>query len=148
MVCDSTQYYLTTGCNCKSVTFVEVWTGRIQHDNAKGSTQRKSNLPLTSCLLALAAAMEPCTAIYTAVKVWSFLLIHFGSAVTGIMSMCKSFPWTCCCGAEFSVWSTDGAGGAASSSGVTFCKQCENGQLYVMWMIAISLGHLLTKERK
>lgn len=31
--------------------------------------QRKSDLSLTSRLLALEAAMEPCTAIYTAVKV-------------------------------------------------------------------------------
>lgn len=70
MACDSTQYYITMGCNYLSVTFVEVWTGRVQHDNAKGSIQRKLNLPLASCLLALEAAMKPCRVnIYTAVSV-------------------------------------------------------------------------------
>lgn len=39
--------------------------GRVQRDDAKGSIQRKSNLSLASCLLAVEAAMVPCGVIYT-----------------------------------------------------------------------------------
>lgn len=62
VVCDGIQYYVTITCNYSDVMSAN---GRVQHDGAKGNIQRKSNLPPASCLLALEAAMVPCSSIFT-----------------------------------------------------------------------------------
>lgn len=97
MVCDGFWCYVTMTCNYSDVISAKYELGRVQHDVAEGSAQRKFSLFLMSCLLALEVAMMPCSAVFTQqfkceISHCGDILIHFGSAVTRVKSMSVHRP--------------------------------------------------------